>query len=40
VASLKISHRAYVLEAGKITLSGNAKELLTDPLARDVYIGL
>jgi branched-chain amino acid transport system ATP-binding protein len=40
VASLKIAHRAYVLESGKIALSGDAKELLNDPRVRDVYLGL
>ena len=40
VASLKIAHRAYVLESGKIALSGEAKELLNDPRVRDVYLGL
>jgi branched-chain amino acid transport system ATP-binding protein len=40
VASLKIAHRAYVLESGKIALSGAAKDLLDDPRVRDVYLGL
>jgi branched-chain amino acid transport system ATP-binding protein len=40
VASLKIAHRAYVLESGKIALSGAAKDLMTDPRVRDVYLGL
>jgi branched-chain amino acid transport system ATP-binding protein len=40
VASLRIAHRAYVLESGKIALSGVAKDLLNDPRVRDVYLGL
>ena len=40
VASLKIAHRAYVLESGKIALSGFAKDLLNDPRVREVYLGV
>jgi branched-chain amino acid transport system ATP-binding protein len=40
VASLRIADRAYVLESGKIALSGVAKEMLNDPRVRDVYLGL
>jgi branched-chain amino acid transport system ATP-binding protein len=40
VASLKIAHRAYVLESGKIALSGLAKDLLNDPRVREVYLGV
>jgi branched-chain amino acid transport system ATP-binding protein len=40
VASLKIAHRAYVLESGKIALSGAAKDMMNDPRVRDVYLGL
>ncbi len=40
VASLKIAHRAYVLESGKIALAGMAKDLLNDPRIREVYLGL
>ena len=40
VASLKIAHRAYVLESGRIVLSGPAPTLLTDPRVREVYLGL
>jgi branched-chain amino acid transport system ATP-binding protein len=39
-ASLKIAHRAYVLESGRIALSGPAKDLLSDPRVREVYLGL
>lgn len=39
LASLSISHRAYVLETGSIVLSGDAKELLRDPRIREAYLG-
>lgn len=37
--SLKCAHRGYVLETGKITLSGTGSELLEDPGVRAAYIG-
>ncbi len=37
--ALKISHRAYVVETGKITLSGTGRELLDDPRVIDSYLG-
>ncbi|UCG00223.1 MAG: ABC transporter ATP-binding protein [Spirochaetaceae bacterium] len=37
--SLKCAHRGYVLETGKVTLSGSAAELLNDPGVREAYIG-
>jgi branched-chain amino acid transport system ATP-binding protein len=37
--SLKCAHRGYVLETGKVTLSGSAAELLNDPGVRAAYIG-
>jgi branched-chain amino acid transport system ATP-binding protein len=37
--SLKCAHRGYVLETGKVTLSGTATELLDDPGVREAYIG-
>ena len=37
--ALKVSSRAYVLEAGKITLSGNSAELLQDDRVRAAYLG-
>ncbi len=39
LASLKISHRAYVLETGDIVLEGSAKELLDDKRVREAYLG-
>ena len=38
-AALKIAHRAYVLETGKIVFSGNAQELLVDERVRKAYLG-
>jgi len=37
--SLKCAHRGYVLETGKVTLSGSAQELLANPAVRAAYIG-
>lgn len=37
--ALKISHRAFVLKTGKITLRGKGYELLTDPEVQRAYIG-
>ena len=40
LASLKIAHRAYILESGRIALTGPADELISSPRVRDVYLGL
>lgn len=37
--ALAISDRAYVLETGNITISGDAKELLNDPRVKKAYLG-
>lgn len=37
--ALSIAHRAYVLETGRITLSGAAKELATSDEVRKAYLG-
>ncbi|SKA16669.1 amino acid/amide ABC transporter ATP-binding protein 2, HAAT family (TC 3.A.1.4.-) [Enhydrobacter aerosaccus] len=39
-ASLKIAHRAYVLENGRIELSGSGRELLDNDRVRQAYLGL
>jgi branched-chain amino acid transport system ATP-binding protein len=38
--SLKLARRAYVLENGRITLSGSGAELLADDRVRQAYLGL
>jgi branched-chain amino acid transport system ATP-binding protein len=38
--SLKLASRAYVLENGRITLSGTGSELLADDRVRSAYLGL
>jgi len=38
--SLKLASRAYVLENGRITLSGSGAELLLDDRVRKAYLGL
>jgi branched-chain amino acid transport system ATP-binding protein len=38
--SLKISKRAYVLENGRIVMSGSGEELLRDDRVRQAYLGL
>jgi branched-chain amino acid transport system ATP-binding protein len=38
--SLKLASRAYVLENGRITLSGSGAELLADDRVRQAYLGI
>ena len=40
VQSLAIAHRAYVLENGRIALSGAAAELAEHPELRKSYLGI
>lgn len=40
IASLKLASRAYVLENGRITLSGTGGELLADDRVRQAYLGM
>jgi branched-chain amino acid transport system ATP-binding protein len=37
--ALEIAHEAYVLQAGRIVLSGPARALKDDPRVRDAYLG-
>jgi branched-chain amino acid transport system ATP-binding protein len=37
--ALKIADYAYVLETGKITISGSGQELLADERVREAYLG-
>ncbi len=38
-AALRIAHRAYVLETGRITLSGEAKTLMENEEVKSAYLG-
>ena len=38
--ALAIADRAYVLETGRISMSGNAADLLNDPKVKKAYLGL
>ena len=38
--SLKLARRAYVLENGRVTLTGSGAELLADDRVRSAYLGL
>lgn len=38
--ALSIAHRAYVLETGRIVMSGNAKDMLADDKVRKAYLGM
>nr|WP_329956749.1 ABC transporter ATP-binding protein [Chromobacterium violaceum] len=37
--ALEVSQRGYVMESGRITMSGDAKELLNDERVRNAYLG-
>jgi branched-chain amino acid transport system ATP-binding protein len=37
--SLKCAHRGYVLETGRVTMTGPSEQLLNDPGVRAAYIG-
>ena len=38
-SALPLAHRAYVMQSGEITLSGEARALLADPRVREAYLG-
>jgi branched-chain amino acid transport system ATP-binding protein len=38
--SLRIAHRAYVLETGRVVLSGTGRELLDDDHVKKAYLGM
>ena len=37
--ALEIADRAYVLETGRISLSGSAKDLMNDDSVKKAYLG-
>lgn len=37
--ALKLAHRGYVLETGRLTLTGTAGELMEDPKVKAAYLG-
>ena len=37
--TLEITDRAYIMAEGKVLISGTARELITDPRAREIYLG-
>ena len=37
--ALQAAHRAYVMDSGSITMSGNASDLLNDPKVQAAYLG-
>ena len=39
LAALSVANRAYVLESGNIKLSGDAKQLISDPEVTKAYLG-
>jgi branched-chain amino acid transport system ATP-binding protein len=39
VMALDLSHRAYVLETGRVILSGPSKEIACDEAVRRAYLG-
>ena len=39
-AALKLAHRGYVLEVGRIVLEGSAAELASDPKVQAAYLGV
>jgi branched-chain amino acid transport system ATP-binding protein len=38
--ALKVAHRGYVLETGRVVLSGSGRELAADSRVRRVYLGM
>jgi branched-chain amino acid transport system ATP-binding protein len=38
--SLSMSHRAYILESGRVALSGTSAELFANPRLHSIYMGL
>ena len=39
-AALAAAHRGYVIETGRIALTGTGRELIAEPQVRKAYLGL
>lgn len=37
--ALRVSDRAYIIERGNITITGDSKDLINDPRVREAYLG-
>jgi len=37
--ALKLAHRGYVIETGRIVMEDNAERLLADPKVQEAYLG-
>ena len=37
--TLEITDRAYIMAEGRVLIDGNAQQLITDPRAREIYLG-
>ena len=37
--TLEITDRAYIMAEGRVLITGTARELITDPRAREIYLG-
>jgi branched-chain amino acid transport system ATP-binding protein len=38
--ALQVAHRAYVLETGRVVMSGTAAQLISDPGVQEAYLGI
>jgi branched-chain amino acid transport system ATP-binding protein len=38
--ALELADRAYVIDRGRVTMSGTAVSLVNDPAIREAYMGL
>ncbi len=38
--ALELAHRGYVLESGRVVLTGTGKELLANERVREAYLGM
>jgi lipopolysaccharide export system ATP-binding protein len=37
--TLEITDRAYIMAEGRVLIAGTAHDLITDPRAREIYLG-